>query len=507
MNVRVIVGDITTVDADSVVVNLFEGVTAPGGATGAMDRALGGVISSLIANGDLKGKLNEVVIIPGRPDGGARRVAIVGLGKAAEFTLDRVRQVSAEAARALRSRGARRIATIVHGAGIGGLDPGASARATVEGALLGLYRFRGYRSSDDTPDIEELIIVEREAARIPAIEAAVARGVILAEAQNLARDLQNEPANRLTPTLLAERARAALEPYGVEVAVYDVAWMREKGMGALLGVAQGSAEPPCFLELRYRGQDDRPPVGLVGKGITFDSGGISIKPAEGMEWMKTDMSGGAAVIGALQAIARLKLPRSVVGLIPATENMPGGRAQRPGDVVRTMHGKTIEVINTDAEGRLILSDAFAYAQALGLRPVVDVATLTGAMTIALGKVRTGVFANDEATLHTLLAASERSGEKLWAMPLDEEYFDQIKSEIADVKNTGGRAAGAITAAMLLKMMIEGTPWAHLDIAGTARSETVKGYQVKGGTGVATRTLVHFVEVLTERDPEATAAPQ
>jgi leucyl aminopeptidase len=497
VHVRVLLADISTVEADGIIVNLFEGVTAPGGATGAVDRALEGAITRLIADGDLKGKLNEVVVIPGGKGVRAPRVAIVGLGKPEEFSIDRIRHVSAEAARALRGRGARRLATIVHGAGIGGHEVASSATATVEGALLGLYRFRGYRSSDETPEVEEVLVVERDASRGPAIEAAVERGVVLAEAQNLARDLQNEPANRLTPTMLAERARAALEPLGVEVAIYDAEWMRQQGMGALLGVSQGSEEPPRFIELRYRGAGAGPAVGLVGKGITFDSGGISIKPAEGMELMKTDMSGGAAVIGALQAVARLKLRRSVVGLIPATENMPGGRAQRPGDVVRTMHGKTIEVINTDAEGRLVLADAFAYAQALGLRPVVDVATLTGAMTIALGRVRTGVFSNDDATLRTLLAASERSGEKLWAMPLDDEYFEQITSDVADMKNSGGRAAGSITAAMLLKKMIDGTPWAHLDIAGTARSDTMKGYQVKGGTGVGVRTLVHFVELLDE----------
>lgn len=497
MKVRVAHDDITAIEADGIIVNLFEGVTTPAGATGAVDRAMDGAISTLVANGDLKGKLNEVVILPGGRGVRARRVAIVGLGPAASFTVDRVRQVSAEAARALRSRGTRQIATIVHGAGIGGLELAPCATATIEGALLGLYRFRGYRSAEETPEVEEIIVVEREADRVAAVQAAVERGVILAEAQNLARDLQNEPANLLTPTILAARARAALEPLGIEVVVHDVAWLREQGMGALLGVAQGSHEPPCLIEMRYRGSDDRPPVGLVGKGITFDSGGISIKPAEGMEWMKTDMSGGAAVIGAMQAIARLRPARSVVGLVPATENMPGGGAQRPGDVVRTMHGKTIEVINTDAEGRLILADALAYAQTLGLRPVIDLATLTGAMLIALGKVRTGVFANDEATLQTVLAASEQSGEKMWAMPLDEEYLEQIKSDVADVKNTGGRAAGSITAAMLLKAMIEGTPWVHLDIAGTARSDTVKGYQVKGGTGVGTRTLVHVVERLSD----------
>ncbi|GIW09645.1 MAG: putative cytosol aminopeptidase [Dehalococcoidia bacterium] len=495
MNIDVVQSDVTRVAADGLIVNLFQGVTTPGGATGAVDRALGGLISRLIAAGDLKGKLGEVVIVPAGEPIAATRLAVVGLGEPGAFTLDRVRQVSAEATRALRARGARRVATIVHGAGIGGLDPFEAAVATVEGAVLGLYRFRRYRSERDEQEVEEVLLVEREGDRVAALRTAARRGQILAEAQNLARDLQNEPANILTPRALAERAQTLLTPLGLRVEVYDEAWMRSKGMGALLGVAQGSAEPPRLIVARYDGEVT-PAIGLIGKGITFDSGGLSLKPAEGMELMKTDMSGGAAVIGALAAIAQLRPRRAVVGIIPATENMPGGRAQRPGDVVRTMHGKTIEVINTDAEGRLILADALAYAQELGLRPLVDLATLTGAMTVALGRVRTGVFSNDEATLQALLRAGERSGEKLWPMPLDEEYAEQIKSEIADVKNVGGRPAGAVTAAMFLKQMVRETPWVHLDIAGTARAEQTKGYTISGGTGIGVRTLVHFVEQLS-----------
>ncbi|MFN8532667.1 MAG: leucyl aminopeptidase [Dehalococcoidia bacterium] len=495
MKVRVEQGDVTAVEADGLIVNLFQGVAEPGGATGAVDSALGGTISQMIEGGDLLGKLGEVVILPGGDAIKARRVAIVGLGKAGDLALDPLRQASAEAVRALRGRGARRVATIIHGAGIGGLDVAEAATATVEGAILGLYRFSGYQPAENRTEVDELILIERDPDKVDQIKEAAERGRILAEAQNLTRELQNEPANRMTPSILADRAREALEPLGIAVEVHDAGWMREKGMGALLGVAQGSEEPPRFIILRYQGRDGRPPAGLVGKGITFDTGGISIKPAEGMELMKTDMSGGAAVIGAMAAIAALKPARSVVGLIPATENMPGGRAQRPGDVVRTIHGKTIEVINTDAEGRLVLADALGYAQELGLTPVVDLATLTGAMTIALGKVRTGAFTNDQPTLDLLLVASERSGEKMWAFPLDDEYFEQIRSDVADMKNTGGRGAGSITAAMLLKKMIEGTPWVHLDIAGTARSDAQKGYQVKGGSGVGVRTLVHFIEQL------------
>jgi leucyl aminopeptidase len=269
-------------------------------------------------------------------------------------------------------------------------------------------------------------------------------------------------------------------------------------MGALLGVAQGSHEPPRFIVMRYDARDARPAIGLLGKGITFDTGGISIKPAAGMEEMKTDMSGAAAVISAMIAIGKLKPGRNVVGLVPATENAVGGGAQRPGDVVRAMDGKSIEVVNTDAEGRLVLADAIGYAHEIGLTPLIDLATLTGAIKIALGLLRTGLFTNDEATMQKVLEAAEKTGERMWHMPLDDEYFDDVKSDVADVKNTGGRWGGSIAGAHLLKLFAGKTPWVHLDIAGTARSERQHGYISKGGTGVGVRTLVRFVELFSER---------
>ncbi len=497
MQVSVRNESITAVAADGIVVNLFEGVAQPGGATGAVNQALGGMISQLIADGDFKGKLGEVQVFRGNGVA-ATRVALVGLGPSGKFTLDAVRTASAEAAKALRARGAAKIATIVHGAGIGGLDARQAAAATIEGALLGLYRFGRYQTgNEDTNDIAEIIVAETGRGRLLDVETGAGHGRIVAEAVNLARDLQNEPANILTPTELASRARQALEGHGVTVEAYDQAWMKEQGMGALLGVAQGSEEPARFIVMRYDAGDSRPPVGLVGKGITFDTGGISIKPAANMDLMKTDMSGGAAVVGAMAAIGQLKPRRNVVGIIPATENMPGGRAQRPGDVVRTFGGKTVEVINTDAEGRMVLSDALGYAVAQGCQPIVDLATLTGAMTMALGRIRTGVFSNNDETMAQFLKASETAGEKMWPMPLDDEYFDQIKSDVADMMNVGGVGAGAIIGAMVLRKMVGDTPWVHLDIAGTARSEAAKGYKPKGGTGVGVRTLVAFVEQLAE----------
>ncbi|MCS7002692.1 MAG: leucyl aminopeptidase, partial [Dehalococcoidia bacterium] len=442
-----------------------------------------------------------VVIIPTYGAIAAKRVAVGGLGKAESFTVEQARKASAEAVKALNGRGARVIATVAHGAGIGGLDPAEAARATVEGAMLALYRFDKYQTNGDRDRarVTDLIVVDANATTVAAVQAGAERGRILAEATLIARDLQNEPANVLTPIEFGERAKALGSAVGLAVEVFDEAWMRAKGMGALLGVGQGSAQPPRLIVLRYDAGDSRPAVGLVGKGITFDTGGISIKPASGMELMKTDMSGGAAVIGAMIAIARLKPNRNVVGIIPAAENMPGGNAQRPGDIVRTMHGKTIEVINTDAEGRLILADALAYAQELGLSPIIDLATLTGAVTVALGRLRTGAYTNDPATYAIFERASELAGERMWRMPLDDDYFDLIKSEVADMKNVGEGGAGSIIGAIFLRKMVDSTPWIHLDIAGTARALSSSGYTPKGGTGVGARSLVHFVEALAAAD--------
>jgi leucyl aminopeptidase len=320
----------------------------------------------------------------------------------------------------------------------------------------------------------------------------VQAGTILSEAQNLMRDLVNEPANLMTPTVVAERAQQVAAEHDLECTIIERAEAERLKMGSYLSVANGSVQPPKFIVLRYRGGRGRNFTGLVGKGITFDTGGISIKPAENMDAMKGDMSGAAAVIAAMQAIARLGPNVNVMAVAPCTENMPSGSATKPGDVVYAMDGQSIEVINTDAEGRLVLADGLAYARQNGCNTLVDIATLTGAMGVALGNVRTGVFANNDRLWGELDRASQASGERLWRLPLDDDYAEQIKSDVADMKNTGGRPAGSITAAKFLQKFAGDTPWAHLDIAGVMSSSSEKGVLVKGSSGIPVRTLVHFV---------------
>jgi leucyl aminopeptidase len=500
MDIRVEQGDIAQRQADAIVVNLFEGITSPGGGTGAVDRALDGAISRVIADGSCRGKEGEMTLVHTLGTIAAPRVLVVGLGKSEKFTIDTVRSLSASAARYLRRQRCKTVATITHGAGIAGLDAEASAQAVAEGSLLGLYRFlRHKKPPEDDSELETLAIVEHDAGRIETLRHGVERGTVLAEAANFARDLANEPSNVLTPTELAARASAMAQDTGLEVEVRDKAWMEAQGMGALLGVAKGSEEPPTFIVLRYRGGGSTH-LALVGKGITFDTGGISIKPAAGMEEMKGDMSGGAAVVAAMGAIAKLKPQIDITAVVPATENMPGGSATKPGDVLRAMSGKTIEVINTDAEGRLILADGLAYALQADRRPdaIVDVATLTGAISIALGNVAMGAMTNSDALYARVQKASEASGEKVWQLPMWDEYKEQIKSDVADMKNTGGRGAGSITAAFFLKEFVEDTPWVHLDMAGVDFYEKEKGVTVKGASGIPVRTLVHLALDLAEK---------
>jgi leucyl aminopeptidase len=501
VTVRVESGNLAAFEADAVVVNLFEGVTAPGGGTGALDEALGGQISALIDDGAIKGKSGEITTLFTFGRIPAKRVLVAGLGKQKEFDLDKVRALAGNVARALRKAGVSRAATIVHGAGIAGLDPEACAQAIAEGTAMGLYRFTKYKKPSDEPDLDEVVLVEHDASKLGALERGVNRGLILAEAVNFCRDMANEPSNHLTPSEMAVRARQTADEAGLECQVLDRDEMVELGMGALLGVAQGSHQPPKFIVLHYRGDPstDRA-IGFVGKGITFDTGGISIKPAQGMEEMKGDMSGGASVIAALRAIGRLRPRVNVTGIVPATENMPGGGAIKPGDVLRAMSGKTIEVINTDAEGRLILADGISYARSLELSPIVDIATLTGAIGIALGDQAVGAMTNDQATVDRLIAAGKRAGERIWQMPLYDEYKEQIKSDVADIKNTGGRPAGALTAAMFLREFAEETPWVHLDMAGVDFYNSDKGAIVKGASGIPVRTLVAFAESYAEVAP-------
>jgi leucyl aminopeptidase len=500
-------GNIVDSEAKAIIISAMEGAGLSG-ASASVDQALNGAISQLMADGEIRGKEGELTLVHTLGRIPAARVLVLGLGKADSFDLATLRNGVAAAARYLRKTGAGALATVPLAAGDLGQSAAASAQAIAEGALLGLYTFHRHKKPDeDEREIEELTIVESDASKLEALRDGIETGCILAEATNWARDLANEPANYLTPTEMAERARSLAEELRLECHVLERKDMEELGMNALLGVARGSHEPPKLIVLEYRGAGaDAPTLGLVGKGITFDTGGISIKPAQGMQEMKSDMAGAAAVIAAMGAIARLKPKINVTALAPATENMPGGGAQRPGDVVRAMNGKTVEVINTDAEGRLILADALAYARQLNLSPVIDVATLTGAIIIALGRATMGAMTNNEALLERVKAAATSAGEKLWELPLLEEYKEHIKSEVADIKNVGNREAGSITGGLFLQEFIDDTPWVHLDIAGVDLVDKEKGILVKGSSGIPVRTLVNLALALADQPlPHGTRA--
>ena len=502
MEIKVVVGDITEVAADAIVVNLFQGVEAPGGATGEVDMALDGAISDLIEDGEITGKKgNTLIHTLGKMP--AKRVVIAGLGKADKFTVNAIRDVAGDAARYLRGLGIKQAATILHGAGIGGIDPEEAAAALAEGTLLGLYSFRQHMTGDNGNHgkPEELTVMVFDPDNEEAVQRGVNTGRIMAEAASLARDLSNQPANEMTPTRLAAHAEEVATQHGLEFRVLERSDCEELGMGAFLGVARGSEEPPKFIICRYGGDPSNPDNNLciIGKSITFDSGGISLKNAEGMGRMKADMSGGASVIGAMYAIAQLKPRINVTMLAAATENMPSGSATKPGDILKSMSGKTIEVDNTDAEGRLTLGDAITYArQELGVRRIVDIATLTGAMGVALGNVRAGVFSNDQELADAVIEAGEQSGERMWQMPLDDDYKEQNKSSVADIKNTGGRGAGSITAAHFVGEFAEDTPWVHMDIAGVYMVDRDHGVWVKGASGIPVRSLVRLAQNLALR---------
>ncbi|MDH7480842.1 MAG: leucyl aminopeptidase [Armatimonadota bacterium] len=494
MEVRVVQGSITEIPSDALIVNLFEGVTAPGGATGAVDRALDGAISELIAAGEIKGKICETTLIHTHGKIAPKRVLVVGLGKTDEFDLYAVRKAAGAAIRFLKGKSLRSVTTIVHGAGIGGLNPAEAARATIEATILGMYEPDLYKK-EKSQRIETFTLVERDPQKASEFEAAAAEGQILAEATNYARDLANEPANKMTPTILAEKAQEIAQEYGLEIDILDENRMNNLGMGAILAVAQGSAQPPRLIVMRYQAGDDKPTIAFIGKGLTFDSGGISIKPSENMRDMKFDMAGGAAVLGAMKAIAQLKPAINVLGVVPASENLPDGKAYKPGDVITCMSGKTVEIITTDAEGRMLLADAITYAKQLGADYLVDIATLTGSCVIALGIEITGLFGNNRKLIEYVLDASKSAGEKMWELPLEKDYMRQLKSDIADIENAGGRFGGAITGALFLKEFAEDTPWVHLDIAGTSDvpGAEAESYRAPGATGVGVRTFYHLVK--------------
>ncbi len=456
------------------------------------DPALRNAAQEVIASGEVSGKSFEATLLHHPANLKAKRLLLLGGGKAKTFSASDLRKLAGAAVRTLKGKSVRNFAFVIPESAVVAED---GVRAVVEGAFVGEFE-PGYYKSDrknNDPKIDTVTMVAQGDAK--RLQNALETGRIVGEAQNFTRDLVNEPSNRMTPNILAERARKMASEVGLGCEVLGPDKIKELKMGAFWGVAQGSDEPPALIVLRYNpaGAPANVHLGLVGKGITFDTGGISIKPADGMEKMKYDMAGGATMIGAMRAIALLKPKVKVTAIILATENMPSGKAQKPGDVQIAMSGKSIEIINTDAEGRLVLADGLSYARQLGCTHLVDAATLTGAVVVALGYVNAGIFASDDQMYDRFAQAMKLAGEKMWRLPLDDEYKDLLKSTIADMTNAGTRWGGAIFAAMFLKEFAEDTPWIHLDIAGTAWMEDQKPWIAKGPSGIALRSLVEFVK--------------
>jgi leucyl aminopeptidase len=482
---------------DAIVLMLYEGDTAPQGAAATIDKALDGAIRALRQGGEFTGKPRQQSVLQTQGRLKAKKVVLTGLGKPEKLTLEGLRQAAGSAAHYARGLGASTLATPIEDAKQARLGVSETAQAVTEGMVLALYRFDKFKTEEnDRRDVAGVTLITSNREQAQAVRQGAEVGRILGESANFARSLINHPANEMTPTILAEQARQMAKDCRLKCEVLERKDLEKLGMGLLLGVAQGSEQPPKFIILEHRGgKRGQGNLVFVGKGITFDSGGISIKPAEGMERMKYDMSGGAAVIGALRAAALLKVPQNVIGLIPATENLPSGKATKPGDVHRAMNGKTAEIINTDAEGRLILGDALAYAARYKPIACIDLATLTGACVVALGHEAIGMMGNaqGEELMDRLRQAGMRTGERVWQLPLWDEYLEHVKSDVADVKNVGmGRAAGAIAGAAFLVKFVDGYPWVHLDIAGTAWADREQPYKPKGGTGVGVRLLTQMV---------------
>jgi len=464
------------------------------------DPAVSAASADLIASGEVSGKAMESTLLH-KPAGlKAKRMLLIGGGKAKSFSASDVRKIAGAAVRSLKGKDLKRFAIVAPTTmGISAPD---AAKVIVEGAYVGSFDPDYYKSERKIQNIDELTIVAPASSDTKEIQSAVDVGTIIGEAQNFTRDLVNEPGNKMTPTILADRAKKMCDDTGLACEIYGPDQIKELKMGAFWSVAQGSPEePPRLIIMRYEpaGAPANPVLGLVGKGITFDSGGISIKPSDGMEKMKYDMAGGAAMIGAMRAIAQLKPSVRVIGIVCASENMPSGTAQKPGDVQIAMSGKSIEIINTDAEGRLVLADGLHYAKQLGATHLIDAATLTGACVVALGMINAGIFCNDDDFYQSFAASLKTSGEKMWRLPVEEEYRDMIKSSIADIVNSGGRWGGAVTAAMFLKEFVGDTPWIHLDIAGVAWMEDAKPWIAKGPSGTPVRSLVEFVRSVGAKD--------
>ncbi|HET7322467.1 MAG TPA: leucyl aminopeptidase [Longimicrobiaceae bacterium] len=498
MDVTVERVDCREFDTPLLVAKVFEGENARLGPVAKLDERLGGQISAVMERGDFTGKEGQTLLLyPASGTIPAERLLLVGLGSVESLDLERIRRAAGTAVRQATKLGVKSFASLLHHAELveDRITPRAAGRAAGEGALLAAFTFQEMKTVEPEPagTPERMVILEKKDAKAKEIEAGIRVATALANGENLARRLGNLPGNVATPTYLAETAREIGSEFGMKVTVLGRSEMEKEKMGALLGVASGSAQEPKLIVLEHRkGAKGDKPLVLLGKGLTFDAGGISIKPAGGMEDMKFDMCGGAAVLGALRGIGELDLPVNVVGVVPSSENLLGAAAMKPGDILKSHSGKTIEVVNTDAEGRLILADALSYVRRFEPAAVVDAATLTGACVIALGHQASAVLGNDESLVDEIRAAGDRAGERVWPLPMYPEYREQLNSDYADIKNSGGRPAGTITAAWFLREFVGDFPWAHLDIAGTAWGDGKVSYLAKGATGVPTRLFVEWV---------------
>lgn len=456
---------------------------------------LAGLVSSIIRDQPDCSEFGEITIVHNTSVIGAKRIILLGLGRRKILNLDKIRELSAKAIRGAKKLRSKSVATTVFSVEPIGLRN--TAQAIIEGAILGSYEFNYYKTDKKENTIEKLIIVGDNLPEKREWDMALEHARILAESVNFARDLVNHPSCFMTPSQMASAAHDIIGQTAIEICVLDKEDMAREKMHALLAVAQGSDVPAKMIVLKYTGDfKSNETIALIGKGITFDSGGISLKPSEKMGDMKGDMAGGAAVLGAMRAIGHIKPKVNIIAVVPCCENMPSGHALKPGDVISSMSGKTIEIISTDAEGRLILADAVSYARKLGATKIVDLATLTGACVVALGNVTSGLISNNDDWSGEVLKASQQTGEKMWRLPSFEDYFEQIKSDIADLKNSGGRMAGTITAGLFVGEFAGSLPWVHIDIAGTSDIDKVKSYNVKGATGVGVRTLVQLMNNLS-----------
>ncbi len=495
MNVIVKQGKIEREPAEVLVLTHFEGDERLNDAAAAADRACNGQLHGLLKSGEFEGKLNQAVLLHTSGKAPAKRVLLIGLGKKKDARVDYIRQAMGTAVKRVRQAGASSFVTCLHGEDLSKTSAVELAQALVEGAILGTYQFTEYLSDKKAgaKQVARLTVLATDSRQLTDLKEGARRGTATAEAAMLVRDLCNHPSNVMTPTRVATEAKKIGRERSVRVKILERAQVERLGMGAFLGVARGSHEPPKFIILEYNGsRRNEKPIVIVGKTITFDTGGISLKPAENMEQMKADMTGGAEVLATVRAASRLRLPIHLIGILPATENMPGGRAIKPGDVLKSLSGKTIEVQNTDAEGRLILADGLAYAARLKPAAVIDIATLTGACVVALGQFAIGMFGNNEDLKRAVRDSGMKAGERVWEMPLWDEYFEQLKSDVADMRNIGGRGGGMITAALFLSKFIGDHPWVHLDIASTDWSERERAYIPKGPTGIGTRLLIQYL---------------